>query len=200
MHRIALSTRTVTETLPAQAGAALEWRTLLNAESQAATWRVVEIVSTNGMPADVRVTWSASGSSGSWVMATLSRGTQLRIYARTVKVEVANLSQQKENTINLAVHDGLLPQTDNVWESVNDYDGITGVLVAVPPFASAVQVMLDDPSLLSTTEVTLRGDDGSALAKYLADYMGWIPVGSTHVVLVIPPSAATVRVIFKLTT
>jgi len=156
-----LSTRSDrTELAPATAGAQPDYRRLLNGESGEATWRIVEVFSVDDLPFLVRLYWSSGSGTGQKAWFTVSKATRICVNARTITVEVANLSTLANNRVGVTVDDGFSP-TENYWQEAGETDGVNPVVVDIPPHARSLKVHLLNTTILSGSTITLQNADGT---------------------------------------
>ena len=199
MDPFALSTRSERQTLPAWSGGELALKPLLSAEAQRAAWRIVETASIDGRPFELRLSWSGGAGKGPEARVSVSRATRVCVFGRSVKVQAANL-HSAENRVVVNVPDGYAV-TSNQWEADASADGVSPLSLTIPPFAHRFRLDLDDPALLSSTQLKLSDGQGEVRASFNADAQppDGLPIGAAHSLSVHAPAVAKLRAVFLLT-
>ncbi|MFH1465116.1 MAG: hypothetical protein ABIO70_12090 [Pseudomonadota bacterium] len=196
--RTALSTRSDTAELAALSEDTT-WVVVLDAEADAACWRIVEAFSREGLPFELEVAWSSGGGAGARATVTVSRATRLSVFARALRVRAANAANAS-NRVSVTVADGFAASA-NQWE-VRGRSTAGGVVqVPVPPFAASLTLDLSDPDQLGTTSLLLYDGSSTLRAKVPGD--SWpsagVPLGGAARLEVAAAAALDFRAVFLLT-
>ena len=194
-----LSTRSDAKELAAHAGGAPTFVSVLDADSEAATWRIVEAYSIDGAPFDLEVSWSAGAGSGPKARVTIARSGRVAVFARGLRIRAANLSSAK-NRVGVNVADGFAPS-----RNVAEIRGTTSIQnaaveVDIPPFAEAFTLEAAAPADLPDIEVRVCDGLGTLRASYDGDEQlsTGIVVGGAGRIEVSSPTAVDFRVVFQL--
>jgi hypothetical protein len=194
-----LSTRSDAKELAIYAGGAPTFQSMLDADSEAATWRIVEAYSLDGAPFELEVSWSAGAGSGPHARVTIARSGRVAVFARGLRIRAANLSSAK-NRVGVNVADGFAPS-----RNVAEIRGTTGeqnaaTEVEIPPFAEDFTLEAADPDALPDIEVRVYDGLGTLRAAYAGDEQlsTGIAVGGAGKVEVSAPTPTDFRVVFQL--
>ncbi len=152
MTAIALPSRLLT--LPAWDGEEpLRFERLLSGQSGCAPgsgrWRIIELVSSSGRPFEARLAWTAGSGGNLRAQVTVARGTRIGLFARSITVEVANLSEGDNKVTGIVADSASFVQTHNQYEvrGANDNDLPYSAPLEIPPFATRLSIhTTDDPS------------------------------------------------------
>ena len=91
--RCELTRRDALEALPVRVnGAALSFKRVLAPEAQESTWRLVELFSVDSRPFEARLSWTGAHSASQYAQLTITRGTRICVWARSLTIDLANLS------------------------------------------------------------------------------------------------------------
>lgn len=194
-----LSTRSDAKELAASSGGAPLFFSVLDTDSQADAWRIVEAFSLDGAPFELEIAWSCGAGSGAKAKFTVARATRVAIFARGLRIRAANLSSTR-NRVGVNVADGFAPAR-NVFEVRNTtLDQNQETSVEIPAFAESFIVELADPLSLSSIEVRLYDGQDVLRAKYAGDIQlaTSISVGGAGRVAVASPTCIDFRVVFQL--
>lgn len=195
---IELTTRSDGKDLPAW-DTALKLESLLDAEAELDTWRIVEVFSKTGLPFEVELAWSSGGGSGSEAKVTVARSARICVFARSLRVRAGNLADAV-NRVGITVADAYAV-TENQWEH-RDSSPDQGVQldVPVPPFARFVRVELADPTGLPTTNLRVYDGLNALMASVAGDQQpaAGIPVGGARRFTVTSGSIGAWRAVFTL--
>jgi len=164
--RTALSTRSDARELRAYDGGPTTSVALLNAESGAAAWRIVELFSRIGQPFEVEMRWSSGSGSGAKALLTVAHAARVCVFARGLDIRAANLTEAK-NPLGVTVADGFT-FTRNQWEFRG---GVTPSFIQdipVPPFAESFRVELANLAAAPSTQVLLFDGTGGLRARFNA--------------------------------
>lgn len=191
-----LSVRARTETLAASDGT-VSLQRLLSATACAAAWRVVELFSTAG-PVEVELSWSGGDASGQTARLTVSRAARVSVFAASLTVRVANLTDAP-NGVTCGVSDGYCVASCALevrGAGVQD----TAVEFEIPPFATAVSVGCADKAQLPGITVSLLDGMGDVRVELGADDLpaGGLPLGGARLLSVLAPADLRFRVVFHL--
>lgn len=169
--------------LPAWAGGPLGWQTLLDQHARGSDYRLVHAFSRSSLPFNLRVNFSMGEQSGCIADITVSRSTRVCLFARSIKIEAANL-YNAENEVIVAVPDGFMP-THNQFEVRGDQ---TAALtdVSIPPFARSVRLDLASSAAYASSVMQLIDPQGVVRAQTFADAQpdDGLPIGGSHIVQV----------------
>lgn len=168
---------------------------LLAAEAGRPTHRIVELW--GDAPFDATVAWSAGTSRPKEAELSVSRGTRLGIFARTLVVKARNLANA-ENAVALAVSDGFL-LSRNTRQVTGTGDG-TYQELAVPSYAEALSLSLSDPTQLAAASIALEDGFGTRGSITPGDGQGdaGVPVGAAGKAFVLVPAGIAWRALFHL--
>ena len=195
---IELTTRSDGKDLPVW-DTALKLVSLLDAEAELDTWRIVEVFSKTGLPFEVELGWSSGGGSGSGAKITVARSARICVFARSLQVRAGNLADLV-NRVGITVADAYAV-TVNQWEH-RDSSPDQGVQldVPIPPFARFVRVELADPSGLPTTNLKVYDGLGTLTATVAGDKQPpiGIPVGGARRFTVTSGSVGEWRAVYTL--
>ena len=191
-----LSLRFARERLPpasAPAGAAVE---LLAAEAARPAHRIIELW--GDAPFEATVAWSAGTSRPKEAELSVSRGTRLGVFARTLVIKVRN-GAKAENAVALAVSDGFLISR-NKRQVTGTGNGAYQEL-AVPPYADSLSLELADPAQLANASIALDDGFDTRSAVTPGDMQGdaGVPLGAAGKALVLVPNGVAWRALFHLT-
>lgn len=173
----------------------LDFVELLVSEAELDTWRIAEVFSRTGRPFEVELAWSAGRGSGATAQLTVARSARVCLFARSLRIAAANLSNEK-NRVGVTVGDGFAV-TENQLEVRGD--GLGGE-VAVPAFARLARLDLADSSLLATTRLRVIDGLGVARAEVHAASQppAGISLGGASAVEILAPARVEWRVVFTL--
>jgi hypothetical protein len=194
-----LSTRSDAKELVASVGGALAWQTVLDSDSEEATWRIVEAFSVDGAPFALEVSWSAGAGAGPRARATISRSGRMSVFARGLRVRAANLSNAK-NRIGVSVADGYAPSR-NVYEVCGStLAGGASTMIEIPPYAEDFVLEVANTDLQAGTEIRLFDGQGTLRAKYTGDdqLSTGIDVGGAGKIEVSSAAPVDFRIVFQL--
>ncbi|MCB9765628.1 MAG: hypothetical protein H6739_37990 [Alphaproteobacteria bacterium] len=199
MASTSLSTRSDTRALTPYDGDVLRPSRLLMAEAGAACWRIVEAFSRDDAPFALILRWSSGCGAGAWAKMSVSRAARTSVFARSVQVEVANLAA-RDNRVAVTLADGFAT-TRNRWAQPALLDAERPLRVSIPPFADRTRVELAEPSLASTTTLSLLDGLGVAhatqtLAAHPAD---GVAIAGADALELRAVAATRLRVVFELT-
>ena len=168
---------------------------LLAVEAGRPAHRIVELW--GDAPFEATVGWSAGTSRPKDAVVSVSRGTRLGVFARTLVVRVRNTSSV-ENTVALAVSDGFLISR-NLRQLSGTGDG-TFQEIEVPAYAETIGLHLADPASLSAARIALEDGFGIRGAIAAGDAQGdsGVPIGAAGRVLVLVPNGVPWRAVFHL--
>ena len=169
---------------------------LLAAEAGRPTHRIIELW--GDAPFEATVAWSAGTSRPKEAELSVSRGTRLGVFARTLVVNVRNGSKV-ENAVALAVSDGFL-NSRNKRQLTGTGTGAYQEL-AVPAYAEALSLELSDPAQLGSASIALEDGFGTRGAVTAANKQGdaGVPLGAAGKALVLVPNGVAWRALFHLT-
>jgi len=184
-------------TLPERDGE-LAFKPLLNAESGKDAWRIIEIFSLSAAPFEVRLVWSSGGGSGANAKITVSRASRICVFARGLRIRVANLSNV-ENRVGVTVADGHT-RTRNQWEVRGTVTEDTAEGIEIPPFAERLRLDLSDPTTITSAEIEVYDGQDILRSRTIASAQpsDGLPVGGAGKVEVTIPSSIDYRVVFTL--
>ena len=196
---------------------------LLNAESRAGAWRLIEAHSQDGNPFDLHLAWSAGAGSGAAAKVTVPNATRICVFARSLTLRAANLSSAM-NRVGVNVPDGFAP-TQNVWEHCGqvgtswgtgevtldpDLPGDADIDLDLEPkpvaelprpaFAHRMKLALADPTGLAGSYIELR-DHKDALTGVIPAEMAatfGIPLGGANRILLRTSAPTAFRALFEL--
>lgn len=135
----------------------------LTGEATGAAWRIVEVYSLDKLPVRVTLEWTAGQGGGRSASFDIARSGRVCVYARTVRCLVTNRATAKSNRIGASVGDAYAP-TENVLDE-HVAIVVAGIAVAVPEFASRVEVSLADRTLMATVVLELLDAAGAVVAQ-----------------------------------
>jgi len=184
--------------LPAWSGQ-VALQSLLDADSPAAAWRVVEAFSRTGLPFEIALSWSSGGGTGAEARVTVARATRVCVFARSLRVRAGNLADAV-NRVGVTVSDAYA-STENQWEAVGEIlDQGPAAPVEVPAFARRVRVELSDPTKLSTTSLRVLDGRGVLRPVVPADEQPpeGVPVGGARTLEIEASGATAWRAVFTL--
>ncbi len=192
-----LTTRSDGVTLPARDGELL-LKPLLNAESGRDAWRIIEVFSLSAAPFDLRLSWSSGGGSGANAKITVSRAARICVFARSLRIQAANLSDT-ENRVGVTVADGHT-RTRNQWEVRGTATESTPEGIEIPPFAERLRLDLSDPAYVTSAEIEVYDGQDILRSRTIASGQpsDGLPVGGAGKVEVTIPSSIDYRVVFTL--
>ncbi|MFH1466428.1 MAG: hypothetical protein ABIO70_18740 [Pseudomonadota bacterium] len=175
-----------------------QWVTVLDADAQAACWRIVEAFSREGQPFELEVAWSSGGGAGAKAKVTVSRSTRLSVFARALQVRAANASGS-ENRVGVTVADGFAA-TRNQWEHRGRTSANGVVEVGIPPFADHLVLETADPDQLSGLGLLVYDGTSTLRAKVPGDAQpaNGVPLGGAAKLEVSAAAEADFRVVFHL--
>jgi hypothetical protein len=174
----------------------LLYKGLLSADSDGATWRIIEAFSRTGVPFALDASWSAGSGSGANARITVCRSARVCVFARALELRAANLASV-ENRVGVTVADGYAV-TENQWEEPGG-PGQGEQDVVIPPFASRVRVDVADTTVLATTIVRLYDGLGTLRTRLPASSLGaGLLVGNAGRMTVQVPSNINWRSVFVL--
>jgi hypothetical protein len=173
------------------------WVRLLAAESQEATWRLLEVFTRQGTPFEVRLSWSAGNSTGASCRLTAAGAARVCVHARSLCLEVLNLADVAEACAT--VEDGLVP-TANVWEVRAESDGQADVELPIPPFASRFHVHLAERKALAGCLISLFDGQGTLRGTFSGSNPRerGIPLGGAGRITVRTIVPTALRAVFEL--
>lgn len=181
----------------------LVFRSLLDADACADTWRIVEASSVQGLPFELYLSWSAGTGSGSHAKLVAARAARVCVYARALRVRAANLANAA-NRVGVTVADGFAP-TANQWEvrggGAEQVGGGGGPQeVPIPPFADRFRVETADPAQLSLVSFEVQDGLGTVRNRLAGDQQpgGGNPLGAAGKLVVTVPASVAWRVVFGL--
>lgn len=193
-----LSTRSDAVTLSAWSGSKAH-KSLIGADASEATWRIAEAFSIDGLPFELKLSWSAGAGAGAKATVTACRSVRVCVFARALQVTAANLADAS-NRVGLTVADGFAI-TANQAEVTGDMPNSEGD-VEIPPFALRFRFEMADPSYLATTEIRLYDGVNILRSLFMADTQpdGGVPLGGARRLTLTNSSATSVeyRVVFYL--
>lgn len=195
-----LTSRSGSATLPARTAAELVWSRIAggNACGGEDAWRVIELASLTNLPFAARIRWNMGSAAGFTAQVAVARATRVCIHARALDIDVANFSNAA-NQVVCGIADGLV-STHNQWEeSGTAANGVTQPL-QIPPFADRVRLELADPTLLPTTQITVRDGFAAAASVTLGDAQpdAGIPVSGARSIEFITTANVAFRVVYTL--
>jgi hypothetical protein len=82
--------------------------TLLDAEAEVDTWRIVEVFSRTGLPFDVDLSWSSGSGTGASARVTVAKAARICLHARSLRV-VGDQPREVANRVGVTVADGFTP-------------------------------------------------------------------------------------------
>lgn len=171
---------------------------LLNADSGAAAWRLVECFSEKGLPFELSLRWSGGAGTGAHARVTVAHATRICVFARAITILATNLATTP-NRVGVTVADGFAP-TANVWEQRLSCDGSTPLRLTVPPFALSFQVHLAERAALPGASLSIVDGMGSVQSRYpgLTPTGSAIPVGGAAYIEVTTGAPSNLRAVFQL--
>ncbi len=154
-----------------------EFKHLIQAEADRATWRIVELWSNDHVPFEVELKWAAGAGSGATVKITVNRATRVSIFARWMAIRAANISNVS-NTVGCTIADGQHGRT-NVYVVRGEREGEGTDEVEIPPFAERALLELADPAQLPSSAVWLYDGNDQLRAMWAGDEQGTkgVPLG-----------------------
>ncbi len=189
-----LSLRFARERLPpasAPGGKPIE---ILAAEAARPAHRIVELW--GDAPFDATVAWSAGASRPKQAELSVSRGTRLGVFARTLVIKVRNTSKL-ENAVGLAVSDGFLISR-NSRQVAGTGTGADQEL-AIPAYAEVLHLELADHAQLPNASIFLEdGFDVRHSATPGNKQGAGISLGAAGKALVHVPNGVAWRALFHL--
>lgn len=193
-----LSHRSDAKELPPASGTLFPSCELLNADSGAAAWRLVECFSERGLPFELVLRWSGGAGSGAHARMTVAHASRVCVFARSLTIQAINLTITP-NRVGVTVADGFAP-TANVWEQRTSCDGVSPVALSVPPFALSFQVQLADRTALPRTSISIFDGLGALQSQLFGLNQPGIatPVGGAGRIDVLTGGATNLRAIFQL--
>ena len=158
---------------------------LLSVSAMRPSWRIVELVSRSKAPFEVSLSWGAGGASGASALLTVPRCTRIGLFARSLEIQVGNLSDAA-NTVLVAIadtHSFVQTRNQHEYRGVIEDDGSTEV--EIPPFASHVRLDCHDHTALPDMRLRLVDGQGTTRLYLPADQLpqDGLPVGGAHKVL-----------------
>ena len=179
-------------------GAALSFVDLLRAEACGGAWRIVEAYSASGGPFELHAAWSGGEGMGQEAKITVPRATRLSVYASSLSLKVANLSE-RPNRVGCNVADGYCV-SGNQFEvrgvgAINAPPDLT-----IPPFATHLRVDCADRSHLSSLVVKVYDGVGVLQAEVLGDEQPnpGLPLGGAGRITLVAPDDLRFRGVFLL--
>jgi hypothetical protein len=179
------------------------FRLLLDADACADTWRIIEVSGNGVTPFEVELSWSAGTGSGARARMVVARGTRVCVFARALRVRVANLGNAV-NRVGVTVADGFAP-TANQWEvrggGAEQVGGGGGPQeVPIPPFADRFRVETADPVQLPLVVFEVQDGLGTVRNKLSGDKQPGAgnPLGAAGKLIVTVPAGIAWRVVFYL--
>lgn len=164
--------------------------TLLDAEADGDTWRLVEAF--GAVPFDLELAWAAGAGSGASARVTVARAARICVFARSLRL-VARPLVPRAGRVGVTVADGHV-QTANAWEARADAAPDLPTVFEAPPFAHAARLDLLDP--LGVASIRLMDADGKALAG--APLGTSVPLGSAVAIELVTAVPTTARALFHL--
>lgn len=141
-----------------------DWTELLAAEADAAAPRILTIQATGTIA--VKVVWSA-GKGFHTVSFSLARGTRLAVWARTLRVEVGNLSTSASVHVSVTVADGWETHRNQLMVPFGSDQAAQDA--TIPDFARTVRLELADPAQLGSAYVDLFDAGGTLRSRTLGN-------------------------------
>lgn len=172
--------------------------TLLDVTFQRDGWRIVEGFSEKGRPFELTLRWSTANATGTWVKVTVAHAARICVFARSLLLDVVNLSNQAHSVIG-RVADGF-SQTANVWEHRATSVGGKPLSLPIPPFAAAFHLHLAERDALPGTVISLLDGTEKVRARFSAANQppGGILVGGAGRLEVLTQKEIDLRGIFTL--
>lgn len=176
---------------------------LLDSEGPCAEWRLVELFSGNegvGGPFNAAIWWSGGGGSGQMMKLSTPRGTRVCVYARSVRIQVANLLTSAGQRISGRVAEAFMP-TANQWEEPGvGQAGGAAFPVDIPPFALTWRYETVTAANLAATTLDVLDGGGTIISSFLgnAQVAPANPLGGARRINVSAPAAVRWRVVFHL--
>ena len=178
--RCELTRRDALEALPVRVnGAALKFVRVLAPEAKESAWRLVEFFSVDLRPFEVRLSWTGAHSASQYAQLTITRGTRICVWARSLTIDLANLS----GSINkVAVSIGARS-------------------LAIPPWAASLRVDTSNPTAMPNFTIRLIDGNGNLMAALLGNAQPGegVPLGGAEKVELTSTVVAEYRAAFNLT-
>lgn len=176
----------------------LAYQALLNAESRADTWRIVEAFSRPGLPFALELSWASGSGSGTKARVTVAHASRICVFARSLSLRAANLSAQG-NRVAVTVADGFAP-CRNQWEVTGTVSEGSPAAIPVPPYAERLRVEVADPLKNPNTLVRLVDGLGVVRSSFRVDEQPshGVPVGGVQALEVLLNSVSQFRAVFFL--
>ena len=193
-----LSRRSGQETLPAHVPPADPvFRDLLRGEACGGVWRIVEVYSASQAPFELHASWSGGDGVGQEARMTVARATRFAVYASSLSVRVANLSNA-ENRVGCNTSEGYCVSA-NQYEVRGTGDG-AALPVLIPPFATHFRVDVADESQLASTTLRVLDAQGLTRAEITGDAQPdlGLPLGGAGAIEVVAPTNIDFRGVFTL--
>ncbi len=172
----------------------------LNAEACEGAWRLIELASLSNLPFQAELRWSGGRGAGANVRFTVSRGTRICVFARTLTVRTANLAAGDSNQVVVSVPDGYA-DTQNQFEEEGSGEQGDSIPIDIPPFAQFVRIGLAIPTAYSNVNVELVDGLGTVRESHQLDQQpggNGIPIGAATQMRLNFNTSTEYRVVFVL--
>lgn len=167
---------------------------ILAAEAGRPAHRIIELW--GDAPFDATVAWSAGASRPKEAELSVSRGTRIGVFARTLVIKVRNTSKL-ENAVGLAVSDGFL-NSRNIRQLTGTGDGTPQELV-IPAYAETLSLELSDHSQLPSASIVFEDGFDTSNAVTPGDKQGnGVFVGAAGKAQILVPNGVAWRALFHL--
>jgi hypothetical protein len=200
--RCELTRRDALEALPARVnGTALKFVRVLAPEAKESAWRLVEFFSVDLRPFEVRLSWTGAHSASQYAQLTITRGTRICVWARSLVIDLANLSGSV-NKVAIAIGD-----TQAFTPSRNRYE-LRGTLstsvarsLSIPPWATSLRVDTSNPTAMPNFTIRLIDGNSNLMAALLGNAQPGegVPLGGAEKVELTSTVVAEYRAAFNLT-
>lgn len=163
---------------------------LLDAEADADTWRLVEVF--GAVSFDLELSWAGGAGAGASARVTVARSARICVFARSLRLVARSLAL-RPGRVGVTVADGQVA-TANTWEARRDALPDVPTVFEAPPFAHTARLDLLDP--LIPVGLRLMDIEGKALASVPVGRP--VPLGSAVALELVAPAPATARALFHL--
>ena len=185
-------------TLAANGGSSIvTYRTdaLFRGAANGSEWRIVQAVSLDSRPWQMRLAWTAGEGQGFETEITCARAVRTCLFARDLTIHAANLTNAT-NRVVVTIPDGFMP-TSNQLE-VRGSQAVGDQEVTIPQFATHVRLDLETDSAYTTSYLRLRDPSLTTRALVYANAQpdAGIPIGAAYDLYV--NATASWRVTFTL--
>ena len=197
-----LTRRDALEALPARVnGTALKFVRVLAPEAKESAWRLVEFFSVDLRPFEVRLSWTGAHSASQYAQLTITRGTRICVWARSLVIDIANLSGSI-NKVSVSIGD-----TQAFTPSRNRYE-LRGTLstsvarsLSIPPWATSLRVDTSNPTAMPNFTIRLIDGNSNLMAALLGNAQPGegVPLGGAERVELTSTVVAEYRAAFNLT-